>query len=109
MQEQIDARKATHKKIQISIKERAFSTGHIIGVNASRTNRDTLQEQLGTHGYQVERTPHFLICRREGTLVLLVHWFAPHAIDADLGRYFLAELKPLGLLAGPEQFADVFG
>src|SRR6266581_9292112 len=39
---------------------------------------------------------------------ILVHRFAPEEIDADLGRYFMQELKPLGLLAQPQNYGDIF-
>lgn len=40
---------------------------------------------------------------------MVVHWFAPEAIDANLGHYFMKELKPFGLLEQPQKFGDVFG
>jgi hypothetical protein len=39
----------------------------------------------------------------------VVHWFAPQAVDSDLGHHFMEELKPLGLLGDPQSFGDVFG
>jgi len=38
-----------------------------------------------------------------------VHWFAPDALDANLGDHVIQELKPLGILAQAQDFSDIFG
>lgn len=40
---------------------------------------------------------------------ILVHWFAPEAIDSDLGHYMMEELKPLGILEDTGAYGDIFG
>lgn len=40
---------------------------------------------------------------------MVAHWFVPTALDAELGRYFIEELKPLGILTTAQDFAEVFG
>jgi hypothetical protein len=94
---------------QVRFQERAFSRGNIIGVNAYRINRALLTQRIVAGGYQVQETPHFLVCTRNGVPTLVAHWFAENAIDSDLGRYFMEELKPLGVLGNTESFGDVFG
>ncbi len=94
---------------QILFHERAFRMGNIIGVNAFRINRISLKQRIVEGDYQVHETPHFLIGMQVERPTLVVHWFPPEAIDADLGQYFIEELKPLGILAQPQNFGDVFG
>ena len=89
--------------------ERAFLLGNTIGVNASRVRRASLKQRLKEMGYQVHETPHFLVGRKTETPTMVAHWFVPTAIDNELGHYFMEELKPLGILTTPQDFADVFG
>ncbi len=89
--------------------ERAFAAGKIIGVNGYSVNQALLEQRVIEGGYQVLQTPHFMVCRQAKFPTIVVHRFAPGAIDADLGHFFLEELKPLGVLARPEDFGDVFG
>ncbi len=94
---------------RVPFQERAFLLGNIIGVNAHRVKRASLKQRIVEKGYEVHETPHFLIGRKGETPTIVAHWFAPIAIDSDLGHYFVEELKPLGILANPQGFADVFG
>ncbi len=94
---------------QVRFQERAFAMGNIVGVNAYRTNRAELKQRLAQEGYQVHETAHFLIGTQKGMPTLVVHWFAPQAIDSDLGHHFMEELKPLGMLVDSQSFGDVFG
>ena len=93
----------------VLFRERAFSMGSIVGVNAYRINRTALKQRMVKGGYRLQETPHFLIGTQIDAPTLVVHWFAPKAIDSDLGHYFMQELKPIGLLANPQGFGDVFG
>lgn len=93
----------------VPFRERAFVVGGVIGVNAYRINRALLKQRLIEGKYQVLETPHFFLAIRTAVPVMLIHWFAPEAIDADLGRYFMEELKPLGVLKGPQDYGDFFG
>jgi len=95
---------------KISIWERSILVGDIIAVNGYRVNRGALKQRFAEGGYQVKETPHFLLfTRREVPRTVIVHWFAPKEIDADLGDSVMQELKPLGLLTQPRHFSDVFG
>lgn len=94
---------------RVRFQERAFPMGNVIGLNAYHVNREALKRRLTDSGYTVHETPHFLICQQPGTPTIIVHWFSPEAIDSDLGQCFMEELKPLGVLANPQSFGDVFG
>jgi len=94
---------------RVMFQERAYQMGNIIGVNGYRVNRAALEQRLVEGDYLVRETAHFLVATQAATLTLVVHWFAPQAIDADLGRYFMEELKPLGLLKAVDDFGAVFG
>jgi SAM-dependent methyltransferase len=94
----------------VRIQDRAFTMGDLTGVNGYRANRTLLKQRFADGGYRLQETAHFLLCTRsEAPTRLLVHWFAPEEIDADIGNTFMQELKPLGLLSHPHQFGQVFG
>ena len=79
-------------------------------MNGHRANRASLKQRFAEGGYHVDETEHFLLfTRAQAPTTILVHWFAPEAIDANIGDYFLHELKPLGILAHTQDFGDVFG
>lgn len=96
-------------KKRVMFQERAYQMDDIIGVNGYRVNRVTLKQRLIESDYVVCETAHFLVATQAAAPTLVVHWFAPKAIDADLGRYFMEELKPLGLLKAIDDFGAVFG
>jgi len=84
--------------------------GHITGVNGYRANRALLKQRFAEGGYHLDETEHFLLfTRAQAPKTILVHWFAPAEIDANIGDYFLHELKPLGILAHTQDFGEVFG
>lgn len=91
-----------------------FTMTTITGVNAYGAELDMLKRRMAEGGYRIQATPHFLLGRHDpgapgGLPALLVHWFPPDAIDSNLGHYLKEELKPLGILANPQQYGDVFG
>ena len=89
----------THHK-RVPIQERAFITGDLIGINGYQANRTLLKQRFLEGGYQLQETPHFLLCTRTAVpSTILVHWLAPEEIDADIGKKFIQELKPLGLIS----------
>jgi SAM-dependent methyltransferase len=95
---------------KVSSRERTIVVGDVIGINGYRVNRAALKQRFAEGGYQAHETLHFLLfTRSEPPTTVVVHWFAPEAIDADLGDYVIQELKPLGILAQPQDFSDVFG
>jgi SAM-dependent methyltransferase len=94
---------------KVSIRERSILINGLVGIHAYRANRALLAQRFAQGGYTARETPHFLLLtREEAPSTILAHWFAPHAIDADLGHYFLQELKPLGILNNAEQFGTIF-
>ncbi len=95
---------------KVSSRERTIVVGDVIGVNGYRVNRAALRQRFSEGGYQSHETPHFLLfTRSEPPTIVVVHWFAPDAIDADLGDHVIQELKPLGILAQVQNFSDIFG
>lgn len=98
----------TTQQKRIPIQERSCKVNDVIGINGYRVKRDLLKYRFVEGGFALHETPHFLICTREDNPTIIVHWFAPLAIDAELGHYFLEELKPLGLIEHPQRFGDVF-
>jgi len=93
---------------KVPFRERAFVAGKFIGVNGYRVNQAALAQLISENGYHIHETPHFMICTQTHSPTILVHRFAPSEIDADLGRYFMQELKPSGLLAQPQDYGDIF-
>jgi len=95
---------------KVSSRERTIAVGDVIAINGYRVNRAALKQRFAEGGYQARETPHFLLfTRSESPTKVVVHWFAPEAIDADLGDYVIQELKPPGILAQPQDFSDIFG
>ena len=95
---------------KISSRERTIVVGDVIGINGYRVNRTALKQRFAEGGYQSQETPHFLLfTRSEPPTTVVVHWFAPDALDANLGDHVIQELKPLGILAQAQDFSDVFG
>ncbi len=95
---------------KVPIQERSVRVGDITGVNGYRANRALLKQRFAEGGYHLDETEHFLLfTRAQAPTTILVHWFAPEEIDANIGDYFLHELKPLGILAHPQDFGEVFG
>src|SRR5205809_2643278 len=92
---------SSHLRVKrVPIRDRACTMGDLTGINGYQANRTALKQRFAEGSYLLQETPHFLLCtREEAPSTILVHWFAPHEIDADLGNTFMQELKPLGLLA----------
>ncbi|HZU04042.1 MAG TPA: class I SAM-dependent methyltransferase [Ktedonobacteraceae bacterium] len=99
---------SSHKRV--SIKERAFTVGGVVGINGYRVNKQTLKQRFAEEGgYQLHETPHFLLCTRaEAPKTVIIHWLAPEKVDADIGHYFMQELKPLGIFEQGPGFGDIF-
>lgn len=93
---------------RVRFQDRAFANGNFVGVNAYRVNLSAFRQLMVEGGYGVEETAHFLLGRREDAPTVVVHWFAPEMVDSNLGRYFLEELKPMGIVTQPWDFGAVF-
>lgn len=99
---------ADRKTRKISIQERAIPVGDFIVVNGYRTNRDALKQRFSVGGYQVHETTHFLLfIRAEEPRTILVHWFAPEEMNADVKHYLTQELKPFRVITHMHQFGEL--
>jgi len=95
---------------KVPIQERSFTMGKFVGINGYHINHSLLKQRFAEGGYQLHETPHFLIfTRSEAPSLIVVHWFAPDEIDANIGDYFVQELKPPGILVQEQDFGDLFG
>jgi SAM-dependent methyltransferase len=95
---------------RVPIQERSFAMGKFVGVNGYHVHRNLLKRRFAEGGYQLQETPHFLIfSRSEAPALIVVHWFAPEEIEANIGDYFVQELKPAGILVDEQDFGDLFG
>ncbi len=83
---------------KVSLQNRMFKMGNFVGVNAYRLSRAVLKHHYAESRYQIAITPHFLVCSRPEAPTMVVHWFAPKTINANLGHYVIEELKTLGFL-----------
>ena len=105
---QIAGSNTSHRRVPV--RDRAFTMGELTGINGYHANRTLLKQRFAEGGYFLQETPHFMLCTRPAApSTILVHWFAPEEIDADIGNAFMQELKPLGLLSDPQEFGQVFG
>jgi SAM-dependent methyltransferase len=95
---------------KIPIQERSCALGRFVGVNAYRTNKSLLRDRLSAGGYTIIETPHFYLATRTiAPTILVIHWFAPEDINADIGYYFMQELKLPGILLHPQDYGELFG
>lgn len=100
---------ATSQPKKVSLKERAIMVGNVVGINAHRADRMLLKQRFAEGGYAVRETEHFLLFTREqAPSTIVAHWFAPEAIDANIGHYFIEELKPSGIIGCPDDFGNLF-
>src|SRR5215467_7029418 len=98
------------RRKKVSSRERTIVVGDVIGINGYRVDRDALKKHFSEGGYQARETAHFLLfSRAEAPTMVVVHWFAPEAVNADVGDYIIQELKLLGILRVAQDFSDVFG
>jgi SAM-dependent methyltransferase len=64
--------------------------------------------RLRAHGYQVQETEHFTVCRHAtSSQVMVLHSFEQTTIDADLICNIADELAPLGFIASERFFGGV--
>lgn len=93
---------------KVSIRERSVLISDMIIVNGNDANRLLLEQRFIEGGYQAQKTPHFLLLAREqAPSTILVHWFSPDEMNADIKHYVVQELKPLGLLKHSQQYGEI--
>lgn len=94
---------------KVSVQERSVHVGDFIVINGYHTNHAALKNRFTEGGYQIYETPHFLVfTRTEAPSTILVHWFAPQQIDADVGHYLVQELKALGIIQHWHHLSELF-
>lgn len=99
--------RSTGKKVLCQ--DRAFIVGDVVAINGYRINRTLLKQRFAEAGYQLHETAHFFLFTREKVpATVIVHWFAPEEIDADIGHYFMQELKPPGIFEQGHSFGEIF-
>ncbi len=93
---------------KVPIQERSVLVGDIIFVNGHRVNQALLKKRFAEGGYEVKETPHFLLSTRsEAPGTILVHFFAPEEMNADIKHYVTLELKPLGILTHSQRYGEI--
>src|SRR5579884_1784865 len=99
---------AARRSRKVPIQERSVLVGDIVIVNGYGVNRLRLQQRFSEGGYAVQETPHFLLfTREEAPSTILVHWFGPEQLDADMKHYVALELEPLGLLRSSYRYGEI--
>ena len=102
----LEGLKPSSKKI--SIQERAIKVGDFVVINGYHVNRALLKKRFAEGGYQACETKHFLLFQRAETPgTIIVHWFAPEEMHADLKHYLVQELKPFGIITHSQHFGEI--
>src|SRR5690348_11210972 len=97
---------ARHRKI--SIQERTIPAGDFLVVNGYHVDLEALKNRFVEGGYAINETPHFLLfTRTEAPSPIVVHWFAPDELNADVMHYLNQELKPFGIFSRSQHFGEV--
>ncbi len=67
--------------------------------------------RLSSRGYDVERTAHFVVCRRPGRReTVLMHRFDEATVDEDLAPLVAGELGAVGMVTSAREYGDaLFG
>ena len=93
---------------KVSIQERTIPVGNFVVVNGYHVNREILKNRFAEGGYAIYETPHFLLfTRAEAPSNIVVHWFAPNELNADVMHYLNQELKPFGIFTRSQHFGEV--
>jgi hypothetical protein len=93
---------------QVPIQERSLVVGNFVIINGYRVNLVSLKQRFLEGGYQVHETPHFLLFLRDAApSVIVVHWFAPEEMDADVKHYLTQELKPYGIITQSQHYGEI--
>lgn len=102
------AKTTAQQSRKIPIHERSVLVGDVIVVNGYHVNRTLLKRRFAEGGYQERETKHFLLFTREtAPTTILVHWFAPEELDADIKHYVTLELNLSGILTGPRRYGEI--
>lgn len=97
------------KRQGVPIQERSFRIGDLAVINGYRIHLTALKARFAEGHYQMQETAHFLLfTRAEAPSTILVHWFAPDAVNADLGTYMMQELRSAGVVVDAQSFGQTF-
>ncbi len=101
--------KTTNPQTQkVSIHERSVLVGDLIVVNGYKVNCASLKQRFAEGGYHAQETSHFLLLtRQEAPSTVLVHWFGPEEMNADIKHFLMYELQPLGLLKQSSDYGKI--
>ncbi|SRR6266496_1244700 len=95
---------------KVPIHERAIPCGRFIVVNGQGVSLDLLKQRFCEGGYQFHQTKHFLLfTRAQAPETIIVHWFSPDEMNADVKHYLVQELKLFGILTQPRDFGEILG
>lgn len=109
IEQHISSTGAQPKSKKVPIRERAVLVGEMIVVNGYRANRTALKQRFTEGGYHTHETPHFLLfTRSEKPSTILVHWFTPAEITADIAHYLVQELKSSGIITRSQHLDELF-
>jgi len=93
---------------KIPIQERSVRVGDVIVVNSHGVNRNALKQRFVEGDYEAHETAHFLLFTRETEpKTILVHWFAPEAINSNIVHYLVQELKPYNVISRSERLGEL--
>jgi SAM-dependent methyltransferase len=92
----------------VPIQERSLVVGNFVVINAYHAHLASLKKRFVEGGYQMHETPHFLLLLRdEAPGVIIVHWFAPEKMDADVKHYIALELRPYGIITQAQHYGEI--
>lgn len=87
---------------------RAVRVGAVAAVaHEDGRSMERLGERLASHGFDVRRTPRFVVGRRPpARLAIVMHTFDETSADEDLASLLAEDLGPSGALASAEQYGE---
>jgi SAM-dependent methyltransferase len=89
--------------------EQAVRVGNVAAIaHVDLKAQRHLTDRLSSRGYEVQETPHFMVCRMrsESSRVIIMHTFDDGSLDADLFSMIPDELAPLGVATSASDYGD---
>ncbi len=88
--------------------QRSLQIGGWTVMDAAGLDQRWLARRYRQRGYQVEITPHFLVCTRANPpSPILLHWCRPEQVHTGLAGYLVDELGPRGWLVDQQQLSHL--
>ncbi|RAQ93935.1 class I SAM-dependent methyltransferase [Thermogemmatispora tikiterensis] len=92
--------------LPVRLYQRSLQIGGWTVMQAIGLDRHWLARRYRQRGYQVEITPHFLVCTRQHPpSPVLLHWCRPEQMHPSLAGYLIDELGPHGWLSDHQQLS----